>query len=198
MGAEFLVNSALFCIFLFFCARTSNSYVCRAVFDLVKEVIKCLLWFCVSLALKQRSLAFAPLTLAIRFCALSTVTCFPALNSGNKFFHPWDCYMFFPPLAAVTRFPTLGTGYSFPDLSSGYTFFRPWDRYMFFQPLATLHIFPYLAAVTSFSTLGVVTRFCRPYQRLHVFLPLAPVTGSTALTPLHVFTPKHRLYAFPP
>ena len=28
MGAEFLVNSALFCIFLFFCARTSNFYVC--------------------------------------------------------------------------------------------------------------------------------------------------------------------------
>ena len=29
MGAEFIVNSALFCIFLFFCARTSNSYVCK-------------------------------------------------------------------------------------------------------------------------------------------------------------------------
>ena len=29
MGAEFLVNSALFCIFIFFCARTSNFYVCK-------------------------------------------------------------------------------------------------------------------------------------------------------------------------
>ena len=33
MGAEFLVNSALFCIFLFFCARTSNSYVCISMFS---------------------------------------------------------------------------------------------------------------------------------------------------------------------
>ena len=29
MGAEFLVKSALFCIFIFFCAKTSIIYVCR-------------------------------------------------------------------------------------------------------------------------------------------------------------------------
>ena len=32
MGAEFLVNSALFCIFIFFCPRTSNFYVCQPFF----------------------------------------------------------------------------------------------------------------------------------------------------------------------
>ena len=29
MGAEFLVKSALFCIFIFFCAKTSIIYVCE-------------------------------------------------------------------------------------------------------------------------------------------------------------------------